>query len=626
MGLSTLSRKLLACGVLLGIGVALWAFWPKAEGDVETPPRIEPEVAAENLELPPVEPGPFLNASAEAKFVGSKACAECHPEFHDSFQQTTHSQTLQLVTADSSLPEGTLLQSATGRRYDVYHDGDELRHRSAIKPEGSSETVLSDFPMKYVVGSGHLGQTFVFEADGFLVQSPITWYSLPAEWDMSPGYDHARHLAFERPIDGGCLGCHAGNFNMVEGGFHKVRFHENSIGCERCHGPGSMHVEKQNSGESTDGSDPTIAHPGRLSRELQEAICSRCHIENSAMGKVRGRNIADFRPGMRLTDFRVHHMMDSAESKTVVGHVEQLRRSRCYVEDKTLTCTTCHDPHQREPDAALRRKLFREKCLTCHSEKACAKPHTERLKESPSDNCAQCHMPGTETDIPHVPATNHRIGIFRQGDGEADGPLGRLLPIADISHLPEIEADRCRGLAWLQLSQELPSRDAQQTCRERAQKILSDVYQRGIGDPELLVALARLELREDPKQTIRLLEAALNHPNGLRTMDRVNALATVSNALMSLQQAPQAIRPLEELVAVIRSADAWFNLGQCRQQNGDLPGAFEAFEKAIAIAPHRTDFHRYLEKLYAGQGKEKQAEEHRQRAIDLRKSSVYQSK
>ena len=235
-------------------------------------------------------------------------------------------------------------------------------------------------------------------------------------------------------------------------------------------------------------------------------------------------------------------------------------------------------------------------------------------------------MPGTETDIPHVPATNHRIGIFLKDGAKAEQSLGKLVPIADSSHLPKIEVDRCRGLAWLQLSQELPSRVAQQTCRERAKKILRDVYRRGVRDPELLVALARLELREDPRQTIRLLEAALNHPDGLSAMERVNALATVSNALMGLNQVPQARRPLEELVTLIRSADAWFTFGQCRQRTGDLQGAIEAFEKAVEIAPHRGDFHRYLEKLHASQGNEKQAEEHRQRAIDLRKVSVYQSK
>ena len=627
MGQSTPSLyfKFLVAGVALGIGAAICFLWPNVDEAVETPSEDKSELVAEELELPPVDPGPFLNASAEAKFVGSQSCAECHPEIHRSFQQTTHSQTLQLVSANLNLPEGSIQHAATGRCYDISLKKDELRHRSTIRPEGRSETVLSDFPMKYVIGSGHLGRTFVFEADGFLIQSPVTWYSLPAEWDMSPGYDQPRHQAFERPIDGGCLGCHAGHFEMVDNGFHKVRFHENSIGCERCHGPGSMHVAKQTAGE-TDGSDPTIAHPAKLSRELQEAICSRCHIENSAMGKVRGRNVDDFRPGMRLTDFRVHHKMDSAESKTVVGHVEQLRRSRCYIEDATLTCTTCHDPHQREIAASRREALFRRKCLGCHEQEACTKPHAERLKESPSDNCTRCHMSGTETDIPHVPATNHRIGIFRNDGAKLEESLAKLVPIADSSQLPKIEADRCRGLAWLQLSQELPSRGAQQACRERAKKILRDVYGRGVRDPELLVALARLELREDSRQAIRLLEAALNHPDGLRAMDRVNALATVSNALMGLNQATQTRRPLEELVTLIRSADAWFTLGQCRLQTGNLPGAFEAFEKAVEIAPHRSDFHSYLEKLNVAHGNTKQAAEHHERAIDLRKVSVYQSK
>ena len=49
-------------------------------------------------------------------------------------------------------------------------------------------------------------------------------------------------------------------------------------------------------------------------------------------------------------------------------------------------------------------------------------------------------------------------------------------------------------------------------------------------------------------------------------------------------------------------------------------------EKAVEIAPHRSDFHSYLEKLNVAHGNTKQAAEHHQRAIDLRKVSGYQSK
>ena len=66
--------------------------------------------------------------------------------------------------------------------------------------------------MKYALGSGTRGISYLIEHDGRLFQSPISWYGQKKQWDLSPGYD-VNNLHFDRPIEPDCLFCHA---NRVE--------------------------------------------------------------------------------------------------------------------------------------------------------------------------------------------------------------------------------------------------------------------------------------------------------------------------------------------------------------------------------------------------------------------------
>src|SRR5439155_26513046 len=84
------------------------------------------------------------------------------------------------------------------RRYQVRRKDGQLWHRELLLAEGSEEVVLSEYALKYVVGSGRHSLTYLVEADGFLVESPLTWYTSRSAWAMSPGYDRPDHAGFER--------------------------------------------------------------------------------------------------------------------------------------------------------------------------------------------------------------------------------------------------------------------------------------------------------------------------------------------------------------------------------------------------------------------------------------------
>src|SRR5260370_1086433 len=84
---------------------------------------------------------------------------------------------------------------------------------------------LAHLPIRYLVGSGAFSRTYLVEVDGFLHESPITWYTAKKKWAMSPGYDGPQHAGFDRPVAIGCLVCHAGRVEAVEGAVHRAIFH-----------------------------------------------------------------------------------------------------------------------------------------------------------------------------------------------------------------------------------------------------------------------------------------------------------------------------------------------------------------------------------------------------------------
>src|SRR5262249_35979129 len=149
------------------------------------------------------------------------------------------------VDPEREPPDGAYDHPPSKRRYQVVRKDGRLLHRELLRTEGPEEVVLSEYPVTYVVGSGRHSRTYLVEADGFLVESPVTWYASGKGWGMSPGYDREDHAGFERAVGESCLICHAGQARAAGGSLHRMEVHEAAIGCERCHGPGALHVERQ---------------------------------------------------------------------------------------------------------------------------------------------------------------------------------------------------------------------------------------------------------------------------------------------------------------------------------------------------------------------------------------------
>jgi hypothetical protein len=609
---------LLAAGAVAGVVLAAWLYRGRGQHPA----------APDSFPVPPYSESRFLNTGPDARYTGTAACAGCHENNHRSFLLTAHSQSLVEVDPSTEPPDGSFDHTLSGRSYRVYRKDNRLRHEEVLRTADGREVTRVDVPVRYRIGSGHFCRSYLVELDGFLHESPITWYSSRKQWDMSPGYDFPKHWGFDRPVLAGCVACHAGRSEAADGTLHHITFHEQVIGCENCHGPGSLHEAlRRGPGAVPAGEDATIVNPGKLSRPLLEAVCGACHLSGPATVALRGRRAGDFRPGLPLTDYRVDYRFEGGkELMTVAGHIGQLRQSACYQKSADLSCLTCHDPHAREKpkDPAA---FYRQKCLGCHAVQACGLDEAARRKRDAADNCLACHMPRGDTEIPHLAFTNHRIErkpARRPADlapggallpGDAFGRAPELVPVDEVPGLAPLDQRRNLGLAYYAASRNpVHARYGYDGAfRERARDLLDGVDAAGLHEPEAESALANLYWEKDHDVAVSHALRAVASPD-ITPEARVSALLILAGAAMQERQFETAGQRLEEVVVRQRAASDWYFLGLSYLEQDQASRALPALRQSLAIRPDSSAVHARLSEVYRRLGDMRQADEHREKA------------
>jgi predicted CXXCH cytochrome family protein len=303
----------------------------------------------------------------------------------------------------------------------------------------------------------------------------------------------------------------------------------------------------------------------------------------------------------------------------VVGHVDQLRQSRCYQSSEKLTCITCHNPHgAAEPEKKRARSV--QACSSCHTDESCGLERAERLQKNAANDCVACHMPTVDTDIPHIAFTHHRIGVHAKDSPAPETRPNQLVDLRLLEPLPnrsELERDRNLGLAYFGLAQTQADPAAVDGYRQRARSLLLSVRSRGMSDGEVSAALARIAFsQQDSAAALSLAGEALQSP-GLSPKSRINSLFYVGLIGAQANRLELALPALEKLTASRRLAEDWFWLGMCRERSGDLAEALRDLKQAAAIAPFRADIHNDLGQFYQRLGNTADAERERATAQRL---------
>lgn len=338
------------------------------------------------------------NKSANGvRFVGSQACAQCHRSKVASQQKTSMALALALPATCDILRSNAKLTFRNGKYdYQIIRES----NRSLYTVSDGAGTISAAIP--YCFGKGEGGQTYVLEYKGKFYESRVSFYSDIKGLDLTMGHvptppatlEEAMGREMEMSETRSCFGCHT--TNSLNGSNLQLDQLMEGVTCEACHGPGEKHVETMKAGDS---GQKHIFNPKRLSTEELSDFCGACHRtwEQVATMNIRGVFNVRFQP-YRLTN------------------------SKCYdPEDKRISCTACHDPHEGRKQNA---SFYDSKCIACHSGTAkAAKAGFTQSHQSTAvacsvgkSNCVKCHMPKYEIPGSHLHFSDHHIRIVRPGE------------------------------------------------------------------------------------------------------------------------------------------------------------------------------------------------------------------
>ncbi|HEV2946794.1 MAG TPA: hypothetical protein VGX70_05425 [Gemmataceae bacterium] len=426
----------LATLIVIGAVGGWWCYYSAHRAE-----KVAGAEASKPKHSPPADPRltfatPFLNVRPEVKYVGDETCAGCHEGHAKSFRQHPMGRSLEPIAAATAVERYDASSgnpfTAGNLRYEIERAGERVLHKETATDASGRQLWQQEAEVQFALGSGERGRSYLLNQDGFLFQSPITWYPLKGKWDLSPGYD-ASNAHFSRPITHGCLFCHANRAqydSQTNNHYASPIFQGYAIGCERCHGPGELHVQARRAGEKITGVDHTIVNPRHLEHSLRESVCQQCHLQGEQRVLSRGRDYFDFRPGLPLALFIRDFVRppDQQEKNKFVGTVEQMYASRCFEKSSgadKLGCISCHDPHEK-PAADKKVAYYRERCLSCHAQNGCSLPRPTRLEKHMDESCIACHMPSKEASIQHTSITDHRIP--RHPDADKTSPAATDWP------------------------------------------------------------------------------------------------------------------------------------------------------------------------------------------------------
>jgi hypothetical protein len=295
-------------------------------------------------------------------------CGNCHRKQSEHYSQTPMARAL-------LKPEGTDILSKSMQFRDGPWNYEIARDKGRTVYRVSDGTNTIAVPILWAFGAGIAGQTYVYEYEGSLYESRVSYYPRVKGLDLTLGARESKpeslvRAAGRKMLDKDvteCFGCHS------TGGKFGTTAMQPGVQCAACHEDVQKHQAS------------VRAVPRKLSKLSTEEVselCGRCHRtwEQITINGPRGV------PNVRFQPYR-------------------LTNSKCYdAEDRRISCVACHDPHK---PLETRVAAYDGFCTSCHQ--AGAKP----VCPTATSKCAECHMPKIEIPGSHMVFSDHQIRIVR---------------------------------------------------------------------------------------------------------------------------------------------------------------------------------------------------------------------
>ena len=604
----------------------------------------------------------FWNLHDTVNYVGMQECKTCHYEIHQTFLHTGMGQSFDKASPEKSkgqfpflhLPSkehrgNPIYDPKTGLHHQAFWRNDSLfiRQYQSDEKQGKLVTFTREEYIPYIIGSGQHTNSHFWTDGSYVYQAPLTFYTQKGIWDLPPGYTE-QNVGFNRKIDMECMSCHNAMPKVAKNSknfFEKIPL---GIDCERCHGPGELHVNLKKQGILVDTSkyaDRSIVNPKRLPYRLQVDICQRCHLQGNNVLK-EGKHFDDFRPGMALKDVFEIYMpkYENEDYFVMAGHADRFQKSACFIGSNkgdaeaynpklNFTCINCHNPHVSVK--ATNNERFNTTCVGCHQTNStrsalqnCKLPVAKRIHEA---GCVGCHMPGSSAeDIPHVMVHDHKIQRPK-GLGDIESRKGKLLGLYAVNNSKPDPKDEIRAyLSYFEKFEANPLylQKADALLQQHPDAYTSRIHQAYLkrNFKEIVTLSSRLTNKEDAWTYYRVaksfdqlnqLKSALQWYEKARELQKKEPdfVAEFANALIRDRQLVKAKQLLEDQLKRIQKHElTWINLGSVYFLEGNKSQAKKCFERVLQLNPKNKQVHLYLAELYDSVGDMEKSRFHKQRS------------
>ncbi len=568
-----------------------------------------------------VDASPWLNHSDTAQYVGMSTCRQCHSDKHSTYIHTGMGLSFDRADKEKSAalfgPHILVYDTALNLYYKPFWR-DSVLMITEFRLNGTDTVHKRTERIDYIIGSGQHTNSHLLSVNGY--QAPITFYTQKKEWDMAPGMSGGFNSRFSRVIETECITCHNGLPELVTGSVNKYASMPLGIDCERCHGPGSVHVAAISAGIVVDTAteiDYTIVNPAHLSVDAQNNLCFRCHLQGVNVLHP-GAEYADFKPGQQIKDYWNIFLprFDGRNDKFLMAsQADRMVQSECFIQSGEMSCITCHNPHLTVKETPV--AVFNKPCQQCHGEGSTNCTETLAARQVNGDNCSGCHIPKSGSiDIPHVSISDHKIQVPGREKEKEEGTFQGLVPLTDdqIS-----DVNMARG--YLRYFESYVSEPAMLDSA-------AWYFEKDPDDPlylptriHWLYLKGQFDLVAQESQKMDASEA--DSWTAYRVGESLLSLEKPEEALAWLERAVTLLplnldfnlkygsalflsgnrKKAEEIFLFITKENpqfekAWMNLSTCYALNGDLNGAESALLRAISLDPDYLQARLSLADLY----------------------------
>lgn len=410
-------------------------------------------------------------ASDGAEYVGRAVCEKCHSDKVSAWSKSAHSKTHQTPSESSvAAPFDNTVRFTDDKKvkFNAFISGDDFKvilfdlndesvsvTYNVVRTHGGvAHAGKQRFHVK--IGNSHFILPVQFNNRNIDTDNPdAAWVSYnPERWYNDDGTlrtpDPAKH-SYEQ----NCEGCHATGLSVEKVGSEFVSSSlEMGIGCEECHGPGSIHSD------TGGGNGNNIINPDFITIEGARQVCGQCHtrvvskpgdnganFETGYPAIVDGNEIIPYESGKELNEFISFTKLDgkptpglwndddkdtfgedASENNHSKQHQQQafdFSKSHHFTE-VGLMCFNCHFAHGGDIEAQLRfENDDNSLCLKCHPDKQemgedvvngkVLNVHTKHPWDpsgSKASRCSGCHMPKTAKSAVFTDIHSHIFDII----------------------------------------------------------------------------------------------------------------------------------------------------------------------------------------------------------------------